>query len=623
MGENISFKHHRGGKTKMTTGSGKDLVLDSGELFIEYPDDGVSKGKCKIKIGDGVTAYEDISYAFGDTSTDPITFTQGTQTTVEAALADATSGAGLDTITGSIKQAVHLCGDGIDTINTVTIPELQANFQAGVDSIYDAVVSKGTTPASKSLSDVVAGVLAIRTIHTTTYTPTERKNNNDMGSDHEYRYVDTTSVPNTNSGTYSFPANDTGGTKDLGETNTYRYVNADNVYTKGKADAPRQEKSCTPSTSAQTVNPDSGYLLSKVNVAAIPNLHTSDSMIVPRWGTNAGASVPATTISTRNPRIDFNNTNRYGNAEMVEVAMPEGYYAWSYGNSSCCIPTETKTVTAGTSATSVTPTDYNSGGKYLKYLKSVTINPTPSQEKTITSSRSAQTVTPDSGKLLSKVTVNKYPDASGTYTASSRGNALDMGATNNLRYVNTNGVPNVNSDTYTYGSGSTGGTVDLGYNNTYRYVNASNVYAKGKADGTTVHTGTYTYGSGSTGGTVDLGSSHTYRYVNADNVYAKGVADGKASAAVVFKQANRHFSSNTSLDDYITNTLGKNCKVYIRFRLTGDDVLIQVAGSTKWSGHVDSEGTFDLGVNQSVRFKQSSEGAANSDTNYYFVAIYG
>lgn len=76
---------------------------------------------------------------------------------------------------------------------------------------------------------------------------------------------------------------------------------------------------------------------------------------------------------------------------------------------------------------------------------------------------------------------------SGTYTASSRGASLDMGASNSYRYVNTNGVPNSNSGTYTYGSGSTGGTVDLGETNGYRYVNASNVYAKGLADGDVKH----------------------------------------------------------------------------------------------------------------------------------------
>ena len=62
-----------------------------------------------------------------------------------------------------------------------------------------------------------------------------------------------------------------------------------------------------------------------------------------------------------------------------------------------------------------------------------------------------------------------------------------MGASNSYRYVNTNGVPNSNSGTYTYGSGSTGGTVDLGETNGYRYVNASNVYAKGLADGDVKH----------------------------------------------------------------------------------------------------------------------------------------
>lgn len=70
-----------------------------------------------------------------------------------------------------------------------------------------------------------------------------------------------------------------------------------------------------------------------------------------------------------------------------------------------------------------------------------------------------------------------------TYTANTRGAALDMGAANLNRYVNTNGVPNSNSGTYTFPANDTGGTKDLGEANNYRYVNAQNVYNKGKADG--------------------------------------------------------------------------------------------------------------------------------------------
>ena len=63
------------------------------------------------------------------------------------------------------------------------------------------------------------------------------------------------------------------------------------------------------------------------------------------------------------------------------------------------VPTETKTVTAGTSATTVSRT---SG----KYMTSVAVNPTPSHAKTVTLTSSPLTVYPDSGKLLSSVTVN-------------------------------------------------------------------------------------------------------------------------------------------------------------------------------------------------------------------------
>lgn len=62
-----------------------------------------------------------------------------------------------------------------------------------------------------------------------------------------------------------------------------------------------------------------------------------------------------------------------------------------------------KTVTAGTGVTTVNPTGSNIG------IKSVTVNPTPSSAKTATPTKETQTVSPDSGKLLSGVTVNPIP----------------------------------------------------------------------------------------------------------------------------------------------------------------------------------------------------------------------
>lgn len=161
------------------------------------------------------------------------------------------------------------------------------------------------------------------------------------------------------------------------------------------------------------------------------------------------------------------------------------------------IALQSKSVTPSTSSQSVSPDSGYDG------LLSVDVGAIQIQTKTVTSSRSNQTVTPDAGKYLSQVTVEGLAP-SGTYTASSRGASLDMGASSNYRYVNTNSVPNSNSGTYTFASGDTGGTKDLGEANSYRYVNASNVYAKGKADGASVGHSYFTNTAGVTK-TVTLG----------------------------------------------------------------------------------------------------------------------
>ncbi len=105
--ENKVLLPHRGSKSKMTTGAGKNIILQSGELFIEYPDTGVGTGTCKIKIGDGVTAYASLPYAIS-ADTDNITFTPSTATTVQAALDVASSGQTLAVILGGLKRAIQL-----------------------------------------------------------------------------------------------------------------------------------------------------------------------------------------------------------------------------------------------------------------------------------------------------------------------------------------------------------------------------------------------------------------------------------------------------------------------------------------------------------------------------------
>lgn len=165
-----------------------------------------------------------------------------------------------------------------------------------------------------------------------------------------------------------------------------------------------------------------------------------------------------------------------------------------------------------TSTTSYTiPAGYHNGSGKV----SIT-----TQEKTVTSSRSAQTVTPDSGKVLSKVTVNALAPT-GTYKPTARANNNDMGATGNYRYVDTTSVPNSNSGTYTYAANSTGGTVDMGATNTYRYVNAANVYTKGKADGASPYSSWDLY---------NLSDTYFYSITSLPWRYAKIISKGGTGA---------------------------------------------------------------------------------------------
>ena len=226
-----------------------------------------------------------------------------------------------------------------------------------------------------------------------------------------------------------------------------------------------QSKSASASTSAQTISPDSGYNgLSSVTIAAAAKQNktvtptTSSQSITADSGYYGLGTVTVNAISTQ--------TKSASSSTSAQTITPDsGKYLSSVSISAITPQRSAGTAAVASGQDSTGPYVYfpygwwPSGGndrQYCRMTAAQAVAACPSQEKTstpTTRSATAATVTPDSGKLLSKVTVN------------------------------TNSVPNTNSGTYTYPSGSTGATYDMGATNGIRYVNAANVYAKGKADG--------------------------------------------------------------------------------------------------------------------------------------------
>jgi hypothetical protein len=101
------FKPRRG-KVSTMAGTKATTVLAAGEMFVEVPDTGVGTGRCKMKIGDGSTAYSSLPTAMGDTTNELITYESNTATTVATALNSAASGSSLGNIIAALKQAISL-----------------------------------------------------------------------------------------------------------------------------------------------------------------------------------------------------------------------------------------------------------------------------------------------------------------------------------------------------------------------------------------------------------------------------------------------------------------------------------------------------------------------------------
>ena len=154
----------------------------------------------------------------------------------------------------NMKDGVTLDYDGNHLIQGYKARTSAGVLITGTNKGYDAGVTQGEanmkdgvtiTSAAHVLSGYKGRTNSGTLVTGTAVNPSGAKSITANGNGQDVKSYATVnvSVPNSNSGTYTFPANDTGGTKDLGATNSYRYVNAENVYNKGKADGGSGKKS--------------------------------------------------------------------------------------------------------------------------------------------------------------------------------------------------------------------------------------------------------------------------------------------------------------------------------------------------------------------------------------------
>lgn len=138
MDDQMFLKPRRGTKTKMKSSRKSSLVLQEGEIFVECPDSGIGKGKCKIKIGDGVTAYALLPYALGNVVEDePVDFLEDRRNNIQELIDEIVAGELLVKIIANSKRIMQLLLFKFDDYFTRTETNgIVATINAALDDRY-------------------------------------------------------------------------------------------------------------------------------------------------------------------------------------------------------------------------------------------------------------------------------------------------------------------------------------------------------------------------------------------------------------------------------------------------------------------------------------------------------
>lgn len=116
------FRIRRGSASTMS-GAKKDIILAAGELFAEYPDEGMGTGAGRLFLGDGSSPFSELQpfleSSAADLDIETIEVVANTKTTSTAALNDVVSNNTIGSLIGSLKQAVSLVKSELtSSINT-------------------------------------------------------------------------------------------------------------------------------------------------------------------------------------------------------------------------------------------------------------------------------------------------------------------------------------------------------------------------------------------------------------------------------------------------------------------------------------------------------------------------